>query len=1159
MRANNPLAPRPDERTPRLVPPVPLLVAGLLVLALGLLASWWISIAVVAIATCATIVVVWWARSRGMNPLVIAVSLLLFWMPFATTISRFNIGPQELGVYGVCLACALFEPRGARRWIVDLLTSVSVPFRLLIGLFALACLQAAVRVAHAGILPTTQALRSVVIYPLLFALLVAYTIRTRRAERILFTAFVAGAVVFAGYALSLWALGIDVGNGAVAGRLGSELTFLAQYHPNNLALYLVLALAFVPGILDDVISAGGKHALPVVALLVSAALMSASVVLTGSRGALVGLLLGVLVVLAFFVFSGTARQRLVAAGIILAGVSGVAVLVLWKGPSLLGRYAGLLNPASLSTDANVTFRTQLYTRAVQVISAHPLDGIGLAGFSSTGVVPFSPHDTYLDLWVSAGVFAMLAFVGALVLGLWVALRRAGACARSHDRAGTLYALGFAFGLAAFTVQGFVEAYDAQPRIAPAIWILVLSATVATFSSSARSERLSEWENKSDGMPVPYGNYGEDDEKSPGWKELKGRVDLHERKPAAQPVPAGAGAQRATGSPTLDWQWNLYTGPLPVVEDDPFEVSAKFEAASLRAAVQASADASAAARRGTPRRSLVAQLVQRGKPKADTEQAETATGQMRTVQAAETLLKRAPSSYLWNQLYMLWVFGANFILSVIITRGLNSEQYGIFAILTSIVSTLLFMFALGLEDAAGVVIPRALARGGRGAAGRLIWRLLGVRLVVMGCIGILLALGLAYVVPLMERVGVVPRDFDRSVAGYLGLRPVLMAAYLVGSAVMALQAAFFSSALRSRMTLLIGGVSQALAIVLTIVALYAGYGIDGIFFVQAAVSWVSVLAYLVALWPYLRVRTNTAVKDAQDVRKIMFPAWLTNVTNGALGKQLDIMLMSAFAIGYAQIGYYNLAYQLVSIVSVLLISGLGGVGMAAMSATFTAGGPRRLASMWRATVMLQLVLAVPLQIMTFVLAGQVVDVLYGPHYLGAAPLLQLYLVASIVGRVIGGGSNQSSLYVVGRQRSVLATRWAGVVINVILDVVFIQMWGPAGAIAATGFSQVWVGIIEYLMLRGQIPTRFPLGFALRVLGISTLAGLAVAWWTPVGLLGLCARGAIFAVLFVLGVLIFKLGNSDELAELTALNPRLQRLIDLSNRVFVVRARARGQTA
>jgi O-antigen/teichoic acid export membrane protein len=282
---------------------------------------------------------------------------------------------------------------------------------------------------------------------------------------------------------------------------------------------------------------------------------------------------------------------------------------------------------------------------------------------------------------------------------------------------------------------------------------------------------------------------------------------------------------------------------------------------------------------------------------------------------------------------------------------------------------------------------------------------------------------------------------------------------------------------------------------------------------------------------------------RQVRSLMVSAWLTNISNGALGKQMDIMLMSFFAVSYVAIGYYNLAYQLVSVVSVLLISGLGGISIAALSVAYAARGSARLVSMWRAILTLHILLAVPLQVLTFVLADQIIMTIYGERYAGSIPLLRIFLIFSIFGRMLGGGTNQSALYVLGKQRTVLMTRYTGFALNLILDVLLIQLAGPAGALVATGVAQLWVGAVEFIALRGTTTNHYPLNLALRVVAFALFAAIPTAFLPITGLFGLVSRSLFFGVLFVMAALVFRLGDSGDIVELAALNPRYQWLITL----------------
>ncbi|HEX6110578.1 MAG TPA: hypothetical protein VFZ02_14285, partial [Ktedonobacteraceae bacterium] len=62
--------------------------------------------------------------------------------------------------------------------------------------------------------------------------------------------------------------------------------------------------------------------------------------------------------------------------------------------------------------------------------------------------------------------------------------------------------------------------------------------------------------------------------------------------------------------------------------------------------------------------------------------------------ARYLLKRTPSNYLLNQIYGLWVFVSLFILTLIMTRKVSVDQYGVYAIASAAFNTIAYIIAFG---------------------------------------------------------------------------------------------------------------------------------------------------------------------------------------------------------------------------------------------------------------------------------------------------------------------------------------------------------------------------------------------------------------------------------------------------------------------------------
>src|ERR1700757_3328169 len=95
--------------------------------------------------------------------------------------------------------------------------------------------------------------------------------------------------------------------------------------------------------------------------------------------------------------------------------------------------------------------------------------------------------------------------------------------------------------------------------------------------------------------------------------------------------------------------------------------------------------------------------------------------------AQHLLKRTPANYLLNQAFGLWIYFSLFFLTLIITRKVTVEEYGIFAVASAAFNTIAYIVAFGLEDATTTFVPRVLTEYGRASAAQLVRRLLSIRM------------------------------------------------------------------------------------------------------------------------------------------------------------------------------------------------------------------------------------------------------------------------------------------------------------------------------------------------------------------------------------------------------------------------------------------------
>ena len=174
------------------------------------------------------------------------------------------------------------------------------------------------------------------------------------------------------------------------------------------------------------------------ALVAAVGLNLSALWFTATRGALVGLLAGVLVAAALVLWRGRAaavrRQAAAVAVLVVLSGTGLALLpraALEPGSSMLGRFAAIGH-------GNVTgdIRLRLWSRAWQGVREHPLLGWGQERYPAVFSLHADPalmrnseffedraHDLVLDWLVSGGILGAAAYLSLYAASLAMTLRR----------------------------------------------------------------------------------------------------------------------------------------------------------------------------------------------------------------------------------------------------------------------------------------------------------------------------------------------------------------------------------------------------------------------------------------------------------------------------------------------------------------------------------------------------------------------------------------------------------------------------------------------------------------------------------------------------------------------------------------------------------------
>ena len=505
--------------------------------------------------------------------------------------------------------------------------------------------------------------------------------------------------------------------------------------------------------------------------------------------------------------------------------------------------------------------------------------------------------------------------------------------------------------------------------------------------------------------------------------------------------------------------------------------------------------------------------------------------------AQHLLKRTPANYLLNQVYGLWIFFSLFLLTLIITRKVSVEEYGIFAVASAAFNTIAYIVAFGLEDATTTFVPRVFAEHGRAAAALLIRRLLALRSatliisVIIMLFGLQVLAAIIAVIPIGGSAGVAATLRDPSLLGHIA--PI--AFYVLGNGIAGLFTAIYASIMRMRLVFIAGSVAQLLVLVISFFLLQLGWSIDSILWLEAICTLLNAAA--LALWqaPLLLTRGAEYRQPMGPVVRLGISAWLTNLVSGALLKQVSIILLGYFAISLAKIAFFNLSFQLAHAASMLLVSGFGGVGGAALAAAFVGKNYDRLGRSWQALIKIETLLAAPVLVFCLFNAQNIAIALYGKNFSPVGPLLAIFLFFNIIVRVLGTTIHQSTLYVMGKARLVVLGQWIGLLAVIVIGIALIPHWGPAGALVADGISQIIIGGLLLAFLWRNLPEKYPLGFTLRLLIAFSIAALPELVWHPSGRIMLGFSGVIFLVLSLGLLLLIRPLSFDDLEMIHSLNP------------------------
>jgi O-antigen/teichoic acid export membrane protein len=495
----------------------------------------------------------------------------------------------------------------------------------------------------------------------------------------------------------------------------------------------------------------------------------------------------------------------------------------------------------------------------------------------------------------------------------------------------------------------------------------------------------------------------------------------------------------------------------------------------------------------------------------------------------SLAQRFTSSLIWNSIGKAILYCSGIATSIIIARGLGKVNLGIYATLITIPAMLRLFSSLGFETIFNLKLPvYSLAPNGRDKMRYLIQRLIGLRLFIT-----IIILGSLYMCfPLIGKFLKKPELIQYFLP---------LALYFVALTTLSLISMIFLALLRMKVASIVDGFNQMLYLGgILILVWFLRLGIDGVLYAFVISTITTICVYMVLGKEYVWGKTTSIEGERRELVEIGATALVSSMVTFGLGSQIDILLLNYFGVSNEDIGVYHLGYSLALMLG-LFSQGIGGISQSVFSEAYTRQDDAGLSISWTMVTKVFIIMALPIYMFALLHAYSIFKIFYGVEYVGTSGILQLFIISTALRIIIGSSFCMPAFYLLQQKRNGVYVQIAGGVVNLILDVLLIPLYGVWGAVWATSFSLVMTGIGQVVILSRKIEIVPPFVFAGKIMIACTIALLPTFFFEIFNVYLLLAAGLVYGILFILTIAVLKPLDEQEKEMVKAVSPQFAAVV------------------
>jgi O-antigen/teichoic acid export membrane protein len=468
------------------------------------------------------------------------------------------------------------------------------------------------------------------------------------------------------------------------------------------------------------------------------------------------------------------------------------------------------------------------------------------------------------------------------------------------------------------------------------------------------------------------------------------------------------------------------------------------------------------------------------------------------------------NFLQILLRQLLAFG----LSVIVARNLDPQEFGIYSLVLWILTFALFGVNLGFPNSMQKYTSEYLGRKDKGSLDALNRYILKKELFL----GIAITLILILSAPFFSKLFPIPESYFLIAA--LGLLPL---------ALVNVFSMFLAGQQKFNYLALTGLIFTPLSLLLSLFVLKKGWGIVGLLGVK------NLLAFLTLLFLYWilksRFQFGFSSKITTGLKNKLF-AYTRDLTLIALLDMIIWQRSEVFFLGIwaapESVGFYALAFMLSTSLFGLLPSSFTTSLLPVISEKYGSSSGESIRKIYYTATRYLLYLTFFLATLGLTFASPLIALFFGENYLPAVNIFRLILITSCFGTVAGVAS--TTLYAAEHQKKMVKLVGFTALLNLLLDLSLIPLWGLYGAVLANGISQFTVSLGTFFILKKALGFRFPFSDLAKASLSSLVAGGTLLFLSryfesiPYLVIGSLISGAVFLLCLIL----IKTFNSEDVA-------------------------------